>query len=58
VTTEYVFQPRVFAELRNGQSIVLLYDGFNPVPPTFCYLKPYYLTTQKSYFDHVAEGAL
>jgi hypothetical protein len=58
VTTEYVFQPRVFAELRNSQAIVLLYDGFNPVPPTFCYLKPYYLNTQTSYFDHVAAGAL
>src|SRR5260370_37135673 len=43
---EYVFQPKVFAELQNGQAIVLPYDGLNPLPPTRCYLKPYYLDAQ------------
>lgn len=55
---EYVFQPRVFAELQNAQSIVLPYDGVNPLPPTYCFLKPHYLDTQTSYFDQAAEGAL
>ena len=55
---EYVFQPKVFAELQNGQAIVLPYDGLNPWPPTYCYLKPYYLDVQTSYFDHVAAGGL
>jgi hypothetical protein len=55
---EYVFQPKVFAELQNGQAIVLPYDGLNPWPPTFCYLKPHYLDVQTSYFDHVAAGEL
>jgi hypothetical protein len=55
---EYVFQPKVFAELQNGQAIVLPYDGLNPWPPTYCYLKPYYLDVQTSYFDHVASGGL
>ena len=55
---DYVFQPKIFAELQNAQSIVLPYDGLNPQPPTYCYLKPYYLDVQASYFDHVARGAL
>jgi hypothetical protein len=56
--TEYVFLPKVFGELQNAQAIVLPYDGLNPFPPTFCYLKPHYLAVQTSYFDHVANGAL
>ena len=37
---------------------VLAYDGMNPLPPTFCYLKPHYLDVQTSYFDHAAAGRL
>jgi hypothetical protein len=55
---EYVFQPKVFAELQNAQAVVLPYDGLNPQPPTYCYLKPYYLDPQVSYFEHAAKGAL
>jgi hypothetical protein len=55
---EYVFQPKVFAELQNGQAIVLPYDGLNPQPPTYCFLKPHYLDVQTSYFEHAAKGAL
>jgi hypothetical protein len=55
---DYVFQPKVFAELQNAQAIVLPYDGLNPQPPTYCYLKPHYLDVQTSYFDHVAAGGL
>ena len=55
---EYVFQPKIFAELQNGQAIVLPYDGLNPQPPTYCFLKPYYLDVQTSYFEHAAKGAL
>ena len=55
---EYVFQPKIFTELRNAQAIVLAYDGANPMPPTYCYLKPHYLDVQTSYFDHLAAGAL
>jgi hypothetical protein len=55
---DYVFQPKTFAELQNAQAIVLAYDGTNPLPPTLCYLKPYYLDVQTSYFDHVAAGRL
>ena len=55
---EYVFQPKIFAELQNAQAIVLPYDGVNPLPPQLCYLKPHYLDVQTSHFDHVANGAL
>ena len=55
---EYIFAPRVFTELQNAQAIVLPYDGFNPLPPQFCYLKPHYLDVQTSYFDHLREGRL
>ena len=40
---EYIFSPRVFTELQNAQAIALPYDGLNPLPPQFCYLKPHYL---------------
>jgi hypothetical protein len=57
-THEYVFTPRVFTELQNAQAIVLPYDGVNPLPAQFCYLKPHYLDVQTSYFDHLAQGRL
>jgi hypothetical protein len=58
VALDYVFRPKTFAELQNAQAIVLPYDGLNPQPPTYCYLKPYHLAVQASYFDHVAKGVL
>jgi len=33
-------------------------DGLNPMPPMFCYLKPYYNDPNKSYFEQLAEGTL
>jgi hypothetical protein len=44
--------------LQNAQAVVLPYDGLNPLPPQYCYLKPYYLDVQTSYFDHLERGAL
>jgi hypothetical protein len=58
VALDYVFRPKTFAELQNAQAIVMPYDGLNPLPPTYCYLKPYHLAVQTSYFEHVAKGAL
>ncbi len=57
-TREALFEPKVFTELQNAQAIVLAYDGLNPQPPTYCYLKPEYLDVQTSYFDHAERGAL
>src|SRR6185437_12495241 len=50
--SDYVFQPRIFTELQHAQAIVVPYDGLNPLPPQYCYLKPYYLDVDTSYFDH------
>jgi len=55
---DFTFEPKVFAELKNAQAIVLAYDGTNPHPPTYCYLKPYYNDPNKSYFQQLEEGEL
>lgn len=56
--SDFLFTPRVFTELQHAQAVVLPYDGLNPLPPQYCYLKPHYLDVQTSYFDHAARGAL
>lgn len=53
-----IFEPKIFSELKNAQAIVLAYDGLNPLPPTYCYLKPYFLDPAISYFDHLAAGRI
>lgn len=55
---DYRFDTKTFMELRNAQSIALAYDGVDPMPPTFCYLKPFYNNINKSYFHQLAEGEL
>jgi hypothetical protein len=52
------FDTKMFTELKNAQSIVLAYDGLNPQPPMFCYLKPYYNDPNLSYFEQLARGQL
>src|SRR5689334_15789425 len=56
--SDYVFTPRVFTELQHAQAVVLPYDGLNPLPAQFCYLKPHYLDPNVSYFDHLERGTL
>jgi len=56
--SDYRFDMKTFTELRNAQSITVAYDGINPMPPTFCYLKPYYNDPNKSYFRQLADGEL
>jgi hypothetical protein len=58
VVRDLVFEPKVFAELKNAQSIVLAYDGLNPMPPGYCYLKPYYLDPDKTYFEQLSSGEI
>lgn len=48
-----IFEPKQFMELRNAQCIALAYDGVNPMPPQLCYLKPYYLDPNISYFEQL-----
>ena len=56
--SDFRFDTKTFMELKNAQAVVIAYDGFNPMPPTFCYLKPYYNDPNKSYFQQLAEGTL
>ncbi len=56
--TDFRFDMKTFTELRNAQSVTIAYDGLNPIPPTFCYLKPYYNDPNKSYFKQLEEGTL
>jgi type IV secretory pathway TraG/TraD family ATPase VirD4 len=53
-----VFESKVFTELKNAQAIVMAFDGVNPMPAQFCYLKPYYLDRQVSYFTQLEKGQL
>jgi hypothetical protein len=55
---DYRFDIRTFMELRNSQSVILAYDGLDPLPPTFCYLKPYFNNVNSSYFEQLAGGQL
>jgi hypothetical protein len=56
--TDYRFDIKTFMELPNAQSVIIAYDGANPLPPTFCYLKPYYNDPNKSYFEQLRDGEL
>ncbi len=56
--SDYRFDLKTFTELRNAQSVTIAYDGLNPMPPTFCYLKPYFNDPNKSYFRQAADGEL
>lgn len=55
---DWVFEPKVFTELKNAQAIVLAYDGVNPIPASYCYLKPYYLDRNTSYFEQLQRGEI
>ena len=56
--TDYRFDMKTFTELKNAQSIAIAYDGLNPMPPMFCYLKPYYNDVNRSYFEQLATGEI
>lgn len=58
VQRDNIFETRAFSELKNAQAIVLAYDGLNPLPPSYCYLKPSYLDSSISYFDQLERGWL
>ena len=58
VQRDFVFEPKIFAELKNAQAIVLAYDGLNPHPASYCYLKPYFLDKNRTYFEQLAKGEI
>lgn len=53
---DYVFDERRFYALKNAQTITVAYDGINPLPPTYCFLKPDFLPLTMSWFDQEAIG--
>jgi hypothetical protein len=55
---DYRFSQKFLAELANAQAVVIPYDGLNPRPATICYLKPFYLDANVSYFDQISQGLL
>ncbi|HXA76561.1 MAG TPA: type IV secretion system DNA-binding domain-containing protein [Candidatus Acidoferrales bacterium] len=56
--SDFRFDTKTFTELKNAQAVVIAYDGLNPMPPAFCYLKPYYNDPNKTYFRQLEEGRL
>ena len=56
--SDFRFDMKTFTELRNAQSVTIAYDGLNPLPPMFCYLKPYFNDVNRSYFEQLARGEL
>ena len=52
---DFRFDMKTFTELRNAQSVIHRLRRLEPLPPMFCYLKPYYNDPNKSYFEQVAE---
>lgn len=55
---DFRFQQKVFAELANAQAVIIPYDGYETREATLCYLKPYYLDPNVSYFEQVKRGWL
>jgi hypothetical protein len=49
-----LFDEKAFYSLKNAQSIALAYDGVNPLPPTYCMLKPDFLPIGMSWFEQEA----
>lgn len=45
------FEEKVFYQLQDSQAIVMGYDGKEPIAPTLCYLKPFDLDPQISWFE-------
>ena len=56
--TDFRFDVKTFMELQNAQTVTIAYDGFNPLSPRFCYLKPFFNDPNESYFVQLAKGKL
>ena len=55
---EPLFRPKAFSELDTGQAIVLPYDGKKNQSARRCYLKPFYLPRDLSYFRQKEKGMI
>ena len=48
---EALFEDKAFYQLKNAQSIAIAHDGINPLPPSYCFLKPAFMPTQMTWFE-------
>ncbi|HEY7959439.1 MAG TPA: TraM recognition domain-containing protein, partial [Sphingomicrobium sp.] len=53
---DFIFDERSFTLLRNAECIVIPFDGVNQRDATYCYLKPWYLDCEKSYWAQLRAG--
>jgi hypothetical protein len=53
---EALFEDKAFYQLKNAQSITVAYDGINPLPPTYCFLKPDFMPKHMTWFEQEAAG--
>lgn len=51
---DVLFEDKAFYQLKNAQSIALAYDGINPLPPTYCFLKPDFMPRHLTWFKQQA----
>lgn len=48
---DVLFEDKAFYQLKNAQSIAVAYDGINPLPPTYCFLKPDFMPRHLTWFQ-------
>jgi hypothetical protein len=46
-----LFEEKAFFDLKNAQSVAVVFDGVSPQPPTYCYLKPDFLPVGMNWFE-------
>lgn len=55
---DWRFEPKDFTVLKNFQAIVLAYNGQEPLPAMYCYLRPGHWTGNDSWFEYARRGKL
>ena len=51
---DVLFEDKAFYQLKNAQAIAVAYDGINPLPPTYCFLKPDFMSRHLTWFQQQA----
>ncbi len=51
---DVLFEDKAFYQLKNAQAIAVAYDGINPLPPTYCFLKPDFMPRHLTWFNQQA----
>jgi hypothetical protein len=53
---EALFDDKIFYQLKNAQAVAVAYDGINPLPPTYLFLKPDFMPTELTWFEQNESG--